>query len=142
MVLAALGLLASAWTFVPEWRLWRHFARRRAPAGQMLKLMTHNIFGLNYDMQRVAAGIAAENPDILALQEYFPEQPALDALLEAELSVFSPLRQAASAPISRLYSKIPFDKDMDQRLPSRSGRKQRTAHIIAGFTLADGSISR
>ena len=36
--------------------------------------MTHNVFGLNYEMERVAEVIFAEDPDIIALQEYFPEQ--------------------------------------------------------------------
>ena len=92
MVLAALGLLASAWTFVPEW-VSGFAARAAAPAWrQVLKLMTHNIFGLNYDMKRVADAMFAEDPDIVALQEYFPEQSPLDALLKPRYPYCGALR--------------------------------------------------
>jgi len=138
-ILAALGLVASAWTFVPEW-LSEFTPRPPAPAGaQTLKLMTHNIFGLNYDMQRVADVVFAEDPDILALQEYFPEQSALDALLKPKYP-YSVRCQGGKRANLGLYSKIPFDKEMSpEDCPSDAYGKQRTAHIIAGFALADGT---
>ncbi len=80
-IFAALGFAASAWTFVPEW-LSSFEARPPVSNAQVVKVMTHNIFGLNYDMARVAKVIADENPDIVALQEYFPEQSDLDGLLK------------------------------------------------------------
>src|SRR5689334_22669214 len=74
-IVAGVGFLASAWTFAPEWIA---SLEPRVPlptdGRPILKLMTHNIFGLNYDMKRMAAAIFAEDPDIVALQEYFHEQ--------------------------------------------------------------------
>ena len=138
VILAVVGLVASAWTFVPEWM--SGFAPRPTVSGvQTLKLMTHNIFGLNYDMQRVADVVFAEDPDILALQEYFPEQSALDELLKPKYP-YSVRCQGGKRANLGLYSKIPFDKEMSAAdCPSDAYGKQRTAHIIAGFTLSDGT---
>ncbi len=83
--------------------------------------------------------VFAENPDILALQEYFPEQSALDALLKPKYP-YSVRCQGGKRANLGLYSKIPFDKEMSpEDCPSDAYGKQRTAHIIAGFTLADGT---
>ena len=139
-VLALLGFVASAWIFVPEWT--SSFAARPAPPTDgrpVLRLMTHNMFGLNYDMTRMAAAIKAENPDIVALQEYFPEQTPLDALLKPDYP-YSVRCQGGKRANLGLYSKIPFDKEMSAAdCPSDAFGKQRTAHIIAGFTLSDGT---
>jgi uncharacterized membrane protein len=61
------GLAASALTVVPETvaELTPH-APLPGDGRPVIKLMTHNLFGLNYDMRRVARVIAAENPDIVA----------------------------------------------------------------------------
>jgi endonuclease/exonuclease/phosphatase (EEP) superfamily protein YafD len=136
--IAALGFLASAWTFVPEWLA----ARVPHPAetgAQTITLMTHNVFGLNYDMQRVARIVAAENPDIIALQEYFPEQAGeLDALLKPNYPYWVRCQGGKRANLG-LYSRLPFDKEMASGDCPMQPNGQRTAHIIAGFTLADGS---
>ena len=136
---AAIGLAASAWTFVPVW-LSSLEPRPVLPSDgrPVLKLMTHNIFGLNYDMKRVAADIFAEDPDIVALQEYFPEQSPLDALLKPHYPYAARCEGGKRANIG-LYSKIPFDKEMTAaECPSDAGR-QRTARIVAAFTLKDGT---
>lgn len=137
-VLAVVGLLSSAWTFGPEW-LAGLTPRPAATGGPVIKVMTHNVFGLNYDMPRVAAVIAAEQPDIVALQEYFPEQTRLDALLKAAYPYSARCQGGKRANIA-LYSKIPFDREMPAGdCPDDAYGTQRTAHIIAGFTLADGT---
>ena len=138
MLLAFLGFAASAWTFGPEWL--SSLAPRPAVSDvATLKVMTHNIFGLNYDMKRVASVIEAENPDIVALQEYFPEQSELDGLLKPNYP-YSVRCQGGKRANLGLYSKIPFDKEMSTAdCPTDAYGKQRTAHIIAGFTLSDGS---
>lgn len=138
-VLAGLGFLASAWTFVPEWTA--SLASRPAlptDGRPVLKLMTHNIFGLNTDMKRMAAAILAEDPDILALQEYFPEQTPLDALLKPRYPYAVRCEGGKRANIG-LYSKIPFDKEMTAADCPPDAGTQRTAHIVAGFTLSDGT---
>jgi endonuclease/exonuclease/phosphatase (EEP) superfamily protein YafD len=138
-LLAAIGLLASAWTFIPEWT--SGFATRSAlptDGRPVLKLMTHNIFGLNTDMKRMAAAIFAEDPDIVALQEYFPEQSSLDALLKPHYPYAVRCQGGKRANIG-LYSKIRFDKEMTPADCPLEASGQRTAHIVAGFTLANGT---
>jgi endonuclease/exonuclease/phosphatase (EEP) superfamily protein YafD len=138
-ILAGLGFLASAWTFVPEWV--SSFEPRPAlptDGRPVLKLMTHNIFGLNTDMKRMATAIFAEDPDIVALQEYFPEQTPLDALIRPRYPYAVRCEGGKRANIA-LYSKIPFDTEMSAGDCPRDGGQQRTAHIVASFTLADGT---
>lgn len=138
-MVALAGIIASSWTFGPE--LLSSFAPRpeAAPGATVLKVMTHNLFGLNYDMARVAAVIAAEKPDIVAVQEYFPEQGKLDELLKADYP-FSVRCQGGKRANLGLYSKLPFDKEMSaEDCPKDAYGEQRTAHIIAGFALPDGT---
>lgn len=138
VLLGFLGFAASAWTFVPEW-LSSLAPRPAISDAATLKVMTHNVFGLNYDVQRIADVIAQENPDIVALQEYFPEQEKLDGLIKATYP-YSVRCQGGKRANLGLYSKIPFDKEMSASdCPSDAYGKQRTAHIIAGFTLSDGT---
>ncbi len=136
---ALLGLAASLWTVGPEYL---SSLQPRPPAGsaKVLRLMTHNVFGLNDDMARVAKVIAAQEPDIVALQEYFPAQAyGLDRLLK-QTYPYSVRCQGGKRANLGLYSKIPFDREMrDADCPDNAYVTQRTAYIIAGFTLADGS---
>ncbi|HWA18547.1 MAG TPA: endonuclease/exonuclease/phosphatase family protein [Devosia sp.] len=135
---AALGFLCSAWIFVPEWVAGR-VPRAAETDRPTITLMTHNLFGLNYDMERVARVVAAENPDIIALQEYFPEQAGdLDLLLKPDYPYWVRCQGGKRANLG-LYSRIPFDKEMASGDCPTAPNGQRTAHIIAGFTLADGS---
>ncbi len=140
-LIALIGFLASAAVFVPEWMTG---LSPRAPlptdARPVLKMMTHNVFGLNYDMHRVDDAIAAENPDIVALQEYFPEQvDELHALLKTRYPYFVRCQGGKRANLG-LYSRIAFDREMNAGdCPSDAYGSQRTAHITAGFTLADGT---
>lgn len=137
-VLAIAGLLASAWTFGPEW-LASLAQRPPASGARVIKVMTHNVFGLNYDMDRVARVIETEKPDIVALQEYFPEQTRLDGMLRPAYPYAVRCQGGKRANIA-LYSKIPFDKEMAAGdCPDDAYGSQRTAHIIAGFTLGDGT---
>jgi endonuclease/exonuclease/phosphatase (EEP) superfamily protein YafD len=136
LALGAIGFLASAWTFGPEWV--SSLATRPTANGTIVKVMTHNVFGLNYDMKRLASVIFSEAPDIVALQEYFPEQQSLDGLLKPQYPYAVRCQGGKRANLG-LYSKIPFDKEMSATDCPASPGGQRTAHIIAGFTLADGS---
>ena len=137
LMLSLAGLVASGMTFVPE------LAAGLAPRPGLpdderpvLKVMTHNVFGLNYDMQRVDAVIAAEDPDIVVLQEYFPEQEAeLHPMLLVRYPHFVRCRGGKRANLG-LYSKLPFDHAGD--CPEDGGASQRTATILATFPRADG----
>jgi len=140
VALACLGIVASAFAVVPE-TLAAFSPRPPLPTDgrPVLKLFTNNVFGLNYDMERVARVIAAENPDIVALQEYFPEQrEPLDPMLRATYPYSTYCVGGKRANLA-LYSKIPFVQTEDgdcSRDPQNAGR---TAHILARFTLADGT---
>jgi endonuclease/exonuclease/phosphatase (EEP) superfamily protein YafD len=134
---AILAFAASAWTFVPEW-LSSLSPRQPVSDVTTIKVMTHNIFGLNYDMRRVDAVIREEDPDIVALQEYFPEQAGLGELLR-ERYPYSVRCQGGKRANLGLYSKFPFREEMAAgECPDNAQGTQRTAHIIAGFTLSTG----
>lgn len=139
MALAAVGFLASAWIFVPEWSA-SLMPRPALPTDgrPVLKVMTHNIFGLNTDMPRAAQAIFTEDPDILALQEYFPEQSPLDALIKSRYPYVVRCEGGKRANIA-LYAKIPFDEEMTAKDCPPDAGQQRTAHIVARFTLPDGT---
>ncbi|HEY4202160.1 MAG TPA: endonuclease/exonuclease/phosphatase family protein [Devosiaceae bacterium] len=136
----ATGLLASAVTVVPE-AIAAFAPRPPVPTDgrTVVKMMTHNLFGMNYDMQRVADVVFAEDPDILALQEYFGQQSsALGPLLHARYPYSAYCHGGKRANIA-LYSKIPFTQTQDNACPENAYGHQRTAHILAKFTLADGT---
>lgn len=139
--IATAGLLASAITFVPEF-IYGLMPRDPLPTDErpVLKLMTHNLFGLNYDMARVNAVIEAEQPDIIALQEYFGEQSGeLGPLLKGKYPYMAQCRGGKRANIA-LYSKIPFDEaEGDGACPDDAYGKQRTARILARFVQPDGT---
>jgi endonuclease/exonuclease/phosphatase (EEP) superfamily protein YafD len=138
---AAVGLLASAITFVPEFAFGL-MPRDPLPTDErpVLKLMQHNLFGLNYDMARVNAVIDAEDPDIITLQEYFGEQSgALDPLLKQKYPYSAQCRGGKRANIA-IYSKLPFEEaEPDGACPNDAYGTQRTARILATFTQPDGT---
>jgi len=139
--IATAGLLSSAVTFLPELisGLMPH-EQMRADGRPTYKLMTHNIFGLNYDMARVKAVVEAERPDIIALQEYFGEQSSeLHPLLQDQYPYFAQCRGGKRANIA-IYSKLPFaEAEESGACPNDAYGKQRTARILATFTQPDGS---
>ncbi len=136
-VFAVLGFALSSWTFVPEWL--SSFSPRQAVSDvTTLKVMTHNIFGLNYDMGRVDRAIREEDPDIVALQEFFPEQAGLGELLKSRYP-YSVRCQGGKRANLGLYSKIPFSTEMAEgECPENAQGTQRTAHIIVKFELSTG----
>lgn len=139
--IAAAGLLASAATFVPE--LVSGVAPRPPlPAAErpVLTLMTHNLFGLNYEMEQVAALIEEEDPDFVVLQEYFPEQSdELHPLLSERYPYHARCRGGKRANLG-FYAKLPFEEAADGgSCPDDAYGSQRTARIIGSFVLADGT---
>jgi endonuclease/exonuclease/phosphatase (EEP) superfamily protein YafD len=137
--LCAAGLLASAFIVLPE-VIATYSPRPPVPAGrQVVKLMTHNLFGRNYDMARVAEVIAKENPDIVALQEYFGEQRTELYPLLRDSYPYSVHCQGGKRANIGLYSKIPFAQSMDGACPDNAYVTDRTAHIIGKFELPDGT---
>lgn len=138
---ALAGLVASGMIFVPE--LVSGFMPRPpmpSDGRPVFKVMTHNLFGLNYDMDRVEAVIESEKPDIIAFQEYFGEQSSeLHPMLKANYPYFAQCRGGKRANIA-IYSKLPFEEaEDDGACPNDAYGKQRTARILASFTLTDGT---
>ena len=140
LAVTATGLLFSAFTVVPE-AMAALQPRPPLPTDgrQVIKMMTHNLFGLNYDMQRVAGVVAEETPDIIALQEYFGEQSSeLEPLLSAKYPYSVHCRGGKRANIA-LYSRLPFQQLDDHACPDDAYGTTRSGHIIVTFTLADGT---
>jgi endonuclease/exonuclease/phosphatase (EEP) superfamily protein YafD len=139
--LAGAGLLASAVTFVPE-ALSGLAARPPPPAAgqQVLKLMTHNLFGMNDEMERVAAIVEDEDPDFIVLQEYFPKQSAeLHPMLRERYPHFARCRGGKRANLG-FYAKQPFALAPGSSCPDDAFGVQRTARVAGSFVLADGAL--
>jgi endonuclease/exonuclease/phosphatase (EEP) superfamily protein YafD len=137
---AAAGLVASAISFVPEALSGlRPHAPLPGDGRPVLKLMSHNLFGLNYDMARVDAVILAEDPDIIVLQEYFAEQSSdLHPLIRLRYPYFAHCQGGKRANLG-LYSRLPFSQTgSDEGCPDHAYGPQRTARIKAHFTLEGG----
>lgn len=134
------GLAASSAIYLPE------ALAGRAPSGvplddgrTVVRIMTHNVFGRNYDMDRVVAVIAAENPDIVAFQEFFPEQRGALTPLLARTYPYSVNCRGGKRANLALFSRIPFTQGDANACPDDAYGRQRTAHILAAFTLSDGT---
>lgn len=133
--IGATGLLASAAIVVPE------AAARlvHSPAAvdsnrPVYKLMTFNLFGLNYDMEGVAAAILLEDPDILFLQEYFVGQRrALHPML-SDAFPFSKLCIGGKRENIAIYANRPFEAETNDACDgSMGGEILRSARITARF---------
>lgn len=137
VIYAVVGLAASVNVMLPEY-LGSLRARPAAPEDGTITMMTHNLFGMNYEMEKVTAAIFAEDPDIIVLQEYFGEQASeLHPLLLAEYPNFVRCRGGKRANLG-LYSRLPFDQQEDGACPSDAYGTTRTAHILARFQTEDG----
>ena len=137
--IVATGFVASSAIFIPE--LTSSFAPRPAlptDGRPVLTVMTHNIFGLNYDMAGFDRYVASVNPDIVALQEFFPEQSAeLTPLLKTRYPFHVTCEGGKRANIG-LFSKLPFVQTIDGACARRLAKGERTAHIIARFQPENG----
>lgn len=137
LIYVFVGLAASSTIIVPE-ILGGMQARPPAPASGTITMMTHNVFGRNYDMERVTQAIRAADPDIIVLQEYFDGQAVdLHPLLVGTYPYFVRCRGGKRANLG-LYSRLPIVQDEDGACPDDAYGKTRTAHILARVALADG----
>lgn len=136
---AATGFVASATTVVPEVVL-SFLPRAPVVEGRpVLKLVTHNLYGRNYEMQRVAAFIYGENPDIIALQEYFPEQREELAPLLEPFYPYSAVCSGGRRANVAMFSRLPFEARLDGACREDAPPTQRTSRITGKFTLEDGT---
>ena len=132
-----MGMAASANVMLPEF-IASLQQRPAAPASGTVRMMTHNLFGLNYEMDQVTAAIFADDPDIIVLQEYFGEQATeLHPLLLARYPYFVRCKGGKRANLG-LYSRLPFEQIEDGACPDNAYVTTRTAHILATFETPDG----
>ncbi|MET3925782.1 endonuclease/exonuclease/phosphatase family protein [Devosia sp. 2618] len=137
LIYALVGFVASANIMVPE-IVGALQQRPPAPASGSIKMMTHNLFGMNYDLEMVTDAILSEDPDIVVFQEYFGEQATdLHPIMLAHFPFFVHCRGGKRANLG-LYSRIPFDRQDDGACPSDAYGTDRTGHILARFKTADG----
>ncbi len=139
MAVTATGFIASALIVVPE--IVSSFAPRPAEPTDgrpVYRAMTHNLFGMNYDMQRMDAFIEEVDPDILVLQEFFSEQShELLPLLKDQFLYHVTCEGGKRANIG-LFAKMPFDQLDDGACAQTIADGERTSHIIAHFTPPNG----
>lgn len=134
MAIGFSGLLASAIIVIPE-LLAGWSALPPVPADTVTyKIMSRNLFGLNYDMKRVAEAVADEDPDIIALQEYFSEQrDGLHDRLIGTYPHFAECTGGRRASIA-IFSKLPFEISDDSFCPDNIGwEDNRIAWLEAKF---------
>ncbi|WDQ98038.1 endonuclease/exonuclease/phosphatase family protein [Devosia sp. J2-20] len=132
LIYSFVGLAASANVMVPE-LISGMQVRPAPPSSGTVTMMTHNLFGMNYEMAKVTAAIAAEDPDIIVLQEYFGEQATdLHPRLLADYPFFTRCRGGKRANLG-LYSRIPFEQVQDGACPNNAYVTDRTGHILARF---------
>ncbi len=139
VALASVGFLSSAVIVVPE--LVSSWVGRSAPSPEQktIKLLSHNLFGVNWQMELVAEEIAAEDPDILAFQEYFSGQYSrLHGMLIKDYPYFFRCGGGRRAFVA-IYAKWPFEltnaSSCPRNVPLRSDALGR---IAARFALEDG----
>ena len=136
VIYAFLGVAASASVIVPEFVA--SLQPRPPVAADSVTVMTHNLFGMNYEMAQVTAAIKAEDPDIIVLQEYFGEQATdLHPMLLADYPFFARCRGGKRANLG-LYSRIPFEQVEDGACPNNAYGTDRTGHILARFNTPGG----
>ena len=137
IIYAFVGLAASANVILPE-TIASLQARPTAPASGSITMMTNNLFGMNYEMEKVTAAIFAEDPDIIVLQEYFGEQATdLHPALLQTYPYFVRCRGGKRANLG-LYSRLRFEQVDDGACPNNAYGTTRTAHILARFQTEDG----
>jgi endonuclease/exonuclease/phosphatase (EEP) superfamily protein YafD len=138
---AATGFIASSTVAVPE-IVQSLLPRPAVPTDgrPVIRLVTHNVFGLNYDMERVAEVLTAENPDIIALQEFFPVQRyRLDPLLR-DAYPYSARCEGGKRQNIALYSRLPMEFTKDGACFGQSPSPiLRTSRIVGRATLEDGT---
>ncbi len=141
IALASTGFLASAVIVIPEWT-GAQLARPTPPEGvQTIKLMSHNLFGVNSQMDLVAREIEVQNPDIIAFQEYFDGQAGrLHNLIAQDYPFFFRCRGGRRAFVA-IYAKRPFELTGGTSCPANvSPYSDGLGRIAAGFNFGDGQV--
>lgn len=131
LAVSATGFLASAMIVIPEAI---SALVVREPVSQEranFRLMTFNVFGRNFNMDRVYETIAAVDPDIITIQEYFAFQRLkLDQLLVEDYPFSHQCRGPEKRANIAIYARIPFSMKAGQACGTDDGRVVR---IFADF---------
>ena len=132
MALTATGFLASGIIVMPEFTS-AYLARPHAPSDvTSYRLMTFNVFGQNYDMEAVAAMIGDQDPDIVAFNEYYPEQRIpLHPMLAKDYPHFAICAGIGKRANVAIYARLPFETDGTD--PCAWDANRRTGYLAAHF---------
>ncbi len=132
LAVGAIGFLLSAITVVPEQLRGILYEPKEANSQPIIRLMSNNMFGLNYDMKRMANIIGEQNPDIIALQEYpIEQQQALHPRIVEKYPYFLRCGGRKRSFIA-LYSKTEFSVEDGTRCASDPSRFDNpAARIVA-----------
>jgi len=103
-----MGALAIAAIFNAVFVLPWYFTDPATVAGEPLKLIHANVHSINTDYERLVDLVAAENPDMIFLQEITPEWIAGTAILLQDYPYSYAEPRHGSFGIAA-YSRIPFD---------------------------------
>lgn len=134
---SATGFIASAAIVVPEVvATWHPKAALPSDNRPVYKLMTHNVFAQNWDMNLVLDAIEAEDPDILTFQEYFRfQRTGLHKNLLDKYPHFSVCIGGKRENIA-IYAKLPFRAEKSGACAPGAGK--RVSRVFAQFSGADG----
>lgn len=136
--LCATGFMASAIVVVPEATA-SLLPRDSLPSSETrtYKLLTYNIFGMNYDADRVNAMIADQAPDIIVLQEYFPYQRSFLHPVLVKLYPYFVFCEGEKRGNIALYAREGFAPLGPEACQWDADR--RTARIAGAFAPRDGA---
>ena len=139
IALSATGFLTSGVIVMPE--IVAGFLARPAPPANAVsyRLMTYNIFGMNYDMDAVAAMVRSEDPDIIAIDEYFPEQrDTLHDKLTPDYPYFR-ICTGGKRANTAIYARLPFETATTNLDPCNHDADNRTSILTLRFAPDGGT---
>lgn len=139
VTIAATGFIASSAIVIPEAVARLKPAPPKPTDGRpVYTLMTHNVFGMNYEGARVLDALEVVDPDILTLQEYFPPQRRrLHAALAKKYPFFSVCTGGKRENIA-IYSRLEFVGEKSGACEP-GGDERRVSRIVGRFVGADGN---
>lgn len=134
MTLAATGLVASAFVYVPEFVVGLSTRFSPEPTDRpVYRLMTFNVFGRNEEPETLADYIIRTDTDIVALQEYHPD---VRGVAHGPLAEHYPHFQYCAGgqrAFLGLYSKLAFEPLSEDVCSASISNPERTARIVVRF---------
>ncbi len=135
LAIASLGFLSSAFIVLPDVfaRFTQELVAMPDADSKTYKIITYNIFAKNFDAARVAKEIESEQPDFIALQEYFWTQRNIFHPLLKEQYPFFEICKGGKRNNIAIYSKIEFS--LDKASSCSVGDDHRISRLIANFKM-------